>query len=455
MTRFCTTMHTAVFALSLCATGVAANDSVPGADQSQPIALVGGAIHTVSGPVIEGGTLLFDKGRIVAVGKKVDIPKGAKTIDASGKHVYPGLFAAHSNLGLIEIDAVRATLDIEETGLINPNSRAETAVNPDSELIPVTRSNGVLLALSTPDGGLLPGTSAVLQLDGWTWEDMTLQAPTSMHIHWPNMTPVDAWWIEQSKTEQLKHRDERLAKLRHTFQDARAYWTAKRAAAEGGGPAVSHDARWEAMIPVLRGELPVIVDADRAEQIQAAVAFAVEQQIKLIILGGYDAPYCADLLKQHDVPVIVSSVYRLPLRRSDPYDTAYTVPERLRKAGVKFCIAGGSHFSSSNTRNLPYHAATAAAFGLPRDEALRAVTLYPAQILGVADRVGSLEAGKDATLFIADGDILETPTQVETALIQGRQVDLSDRQKRLWKKYQEKYRRQESGKESAANHGRR
>jgi imidazolonepropionase-like amidohydrolase len=280
---------------------------------------------------------------------------------------------------------------------------------------------------------------------------MTLKAPTSMHIHWPNMTPVDAWWIEQSKTEQLKHRDERLVTLRRTFQDARAYWTAKRAGGEGRGPAVSHDARWEAMIPVLNGELPVIVDADRAEQIQAAVAFAVEQQIKLIILGGYDAPYCADLLKQHGVPVIVSAVYRLPLRRSDPYDTPFTVAARLRTAGVKYCIAGGNRFSTANCRNLPYHAATAAAFGLPRDEALRAITLYPAQILGVADRVGSLEAGKDATLFIADGDILETPTQVEMAFIQGRQVDLSDRHKRLWKKYQEKYRRQEPAEEPATN----
>lgn len=455
MVRFTTTLQATILTLALLATSAAANDSIPGADQSQPIALVGGSIHTASGPVIESGTLLFDQGRIVAVGKKVDVPKGAKKIDVSGKHVYPGLFAAHTNLGLIEIDAVRATLDIEESGLINPNSRAETAVNPDSELIPVTRSNGVLLALSTPDGGLLPGTSAVLQLDGWTWEDMTLRAPTSMHIHWPNMVPVDAWWIEQSKSEQINERDQRLTKLRRTFRDARAYWTAKRAAAKGHGPAVLHDARWEAMIPVLRGQLPVIVDADRAAQIQAAVAFAVEQQIKLIILGGYDAPYCADLLKQHDVPVIVSSVYRLPLRRSDPYDTPYTVPERLRKAGVKFCIAGGSHFSSSNTRNLPYHAATAVAFGLPRDEALRAVTLYPAQILGVADRVGSLEAGRDATLLVADGDILETPTQVEAAYIQGRQVDLSDRQKRLWKKYQEKYSRQEPGEESAVNNGRR
>lgn len=424
--------------------GATANDTIPGADQARPIAIVGGAIYTASGPAIDNGTLLFDGGRIIAVGKKVDLPEGVMKIDAAGKHVYPGLFAAYTHLGLMEIEAVRATVDISETGLINPNVRAETAVNPDSEKIPVTRSNGVLLALSVPSGRLILGTSAVLQLDGWTWEDMTLAAPAALHVRWPYMTPIEAWWIDESKEEQLKHRDERLERLHRAFDDARAYRKAKQAHAAGTGPAINNDSRWEAMIPVLDGTVPVIVEADQGEQIQAAVAFAVQQKIKIIISGGYDAPHCAELLKEHDVPVIVSQVYRLPMRRSEPYDAGYTLPARLRKAGVKYCIAAHAAYHMGNIRNLPYHAATAAAFGLPRDEALRAITLYPAQILGVADRVGSLEAGKDATLFIADGDILETPTQIETAFVAGRQLDLSDRHKRLWKKYQEKYRRQEA-----------
>jgi imidazolonepropionase-like amidohydrolase len=194
------------------------------------------------------------------------------------------------------------------------------------------------------------------------------------------------------------------------------------------------------MLPVLEGELPLVVAADRVEQIQAAVAFARREDVKLILYGGYDAPHCAALLKQHRVPVIVSTVHRLPLRRGDPYDAAYTLPERLRAAGVRFSIASKN---TSNARNLPYEAAMAIGYGLPPDEALKAITLYPAQILGVADRVGSLEVGKDATLIVTDGDVLETPTHVEAAFIQGRRVDLDNRHKRLWRKYQEKYRRLE------------
>jgi imidazolonepropionase-like amidohydrolase len=413
-----------------------AGPEIPGAPQQRPIALVGGTIHTVSGETIVDGTLVFDKGRITAIGKKVAIPAGAEQIDVTGKHVYPGLLDSYTQIGLIEIGAVRATNDHAEAGQINPNVKAQVAVNPDSELIPVTRSNGVLLALSAPTGGLISGRSAVMQLDGWTWEDMTLRGDVGMHVNWPSMSSVSEWWMEQSAKQQMEARDKALETLRQSFDDARAYWKA-RTAPNSRQPV---DARWETMIPVLEGRLPLIVEADEAQQIQAAVAFAAGQKVKLIIYGGYDAPYCADLLKQHNVPVIVAGTYRLPQRRGDDYDAPFTLPDRLRQAGIKFCIAGGGKTSASNVRNLPYDAATAVAYGLPQDEALKAITLYPAQILGVADRVGSLEAGKDATLFIADGDTLETATQVEAAYIQGRPVDLSNRHKRLWQKYQQKYR---------------
>jgi imidazolonepropionase-like amidohydrolase len=195
------------------------------------------------------------------------------------------------------------------------------------------------------------------------------------------------------------------------------------------------------MLPVLDRKLPLIVRANRADQIRAAVGFASRENVRLIISEGYDAELCAPLLKKHNIPVILGGTLRLPLNRDDAYDAAYTLPERLRRAGVKFCIGMGGRFSDSNLRNLPYNAAMAVGFGLPQDEALRAITLYPAEILGVSDRVGSLTVGKDATLFVTDGDILETPTQVELAFIQGRPVDLSNRHKRLWNKYQEKYRR--------------
>lgn len=414
--------------------GVAnAHPEIPGEASHRPVAITGGTIHTVSGEVLDEATLLIRNGRIAAVGPRVKVPKRAMRIDAAGKHVYPGLFAAKSDIGLVEINAVRATLDHRETGSINPNVKSWVSVNPDSEMIPVARSNGVLLALTAPTGGLLSGQSAVMQLDGWTFEDLTLKPAVGMHVVWPSMAAV----IDQEEGRETKERDRAVENLRRAFDDARAYAKARTA-----DPTTPKDARWEAMLPVIAGEQPLIVDADNLQQIQAAVAFAVEQEVPLIIHGGYDAPLCADLLVKHDVPVIISEVYRLPLRRWEPYDTAYTVPARLHEAGVRFCISGGGRFGASMVRNLPYHAAMAVAFGLPADVALRAITLAPAEILGVGDRVGSLEKGKDATLIITDGDPLETATHVEAAFVQGRPVDLNDRHKRLWKKYEEKYRRQ-------------
>jgi imidazolonepropionase-like amidohydrolase len=233
----------------------------------------------------------------------------------------------------------------------------------------------------------------------------------------------------------MERRDEMLKSLKQAFTDAQAY----RVARAGRPNEQPLDARWEAMLPLLRGEMPLVVYADDIQQIQSAVALAQEHNLRLIIQGGYDAELAATLLKKHSVPVILSGTYRLPLRDGDDYDAPFTLPERLRRAGVAYCIAGGGRHATENTRNLPYHAANAVAYGLARDEALRAITLYPAQILGVADRVGSLEKGKDATLFVSSGDILETETQVERAWIQGRAVDLNDRHKRLWHKYQQKY----------------
>jgi len=417
-----------------------ASPEIPGARQKDPIALVGGTIHPVSGPTIEQGTLVFDDGRITAIGQNVEIPGRATRIDVRGRHVYPGFINAHSLLGLFEIGAVRATRDYEETGKVNPSAKAEVAVNPDSELIPVTRAGGVLLSVTAPRGGLISGTSALVQLDGWTWEQMTLKAPVGMHVQWPPMSPAVDWKESESKEKQVKERDKALALLEQTFADARSYQKARTAEGPDAG---RHplDTRWEAMLPVLEGSVPLVVTADEIQQIQAAVAFAQRENVKLILYGGYDAPRCAALLKKHRIPVIVSTVHRLPLRRGDAYDAAYSLPERLRASGIEFCIASKN---TSNARNLPYEAAMAVGYGLAPDEALKAITLYPARILGVADRVGSLEVGKDATLIVTDGDPLETPTHVEAAFIQGRSVDLDNRHKRLWRKYQEKYRRLEA-----------
>ena len=434
-----TKFSSAIVASCLCALVVlfslvaaaSANPEIPGAPQEKPIAIVGATIHPVSGPAIENGTVVFDKGKITAVGKDVMPPPDAEVIRLEGKHVYPGLFDAGTNLGLVEINSVRATIDAQETGLLNPNVRAIVAVNPDSEIIPVTRANGVLLAQVVPQGGLISGKSGIIQLDGWTWEDMAVARETGMYVEWPRVLRRLSGLEDRPNQPNI---DENMKLLPNALEDARAYAAARKA--DENYPV---DARWEAMQPLLDGKLPLIARADDASSIQSAIAFAAEHKLKLIIHGGYDAPLVAAHLKQHDIPVIVAGVYRLPQRRGDDYDAPYTLPERLRAAGIRFCISSAGRFGASNVRNLPYHAATAAGYGLPSDEALKAITLYPAQILGVADRVGSLESGKDATLFIASGDILETPTQVESAYIQGRKVELNDRHKRLYRKYSEKY----------------
>ena len=420
---------TAVLAILALATSSFANPEIPGAKQKKTIAITNATIHRVDKPAIESGTIVFSKGVITSVAGNADIPAGAKVIDGEGKHVYPGLFNTDGVLGLIEINAVRASDDRGEVGQLNMNVRTEKAINPDSELIPVTRSGGVLFNLTAPTRGLITGTSAVLQLDGWTTEDITLHAPAGMHISWPTLN--DHADHDHDGHDHAKDQAKQLRQLEEIFDNAEAYRDAQQA-----NPDQPVDLRWEAMLPVLAGDVPIIVSAHAATAMQSAIAFANRRKLKLIIYGGNDAAEIAPLLVSQKVPVIVSGVYRLPRRRDAPYDHAYTLPERLRKAGVKFCIAGSARFDASNIRNLPYHAAMAVAFGLPRDEALRAITLSPAEILSVDDKVGSLETGKHASLIVADGDIFDTATNVTHAFVQGRKVVLNDRHKRLYRKYE-------------------
>jgi len=420
-----------------------ASDQIPAPPQAQPVAIVGATLHPVSGAVVEGGTVVFEAGKITAIGRGVSVPDNATVIEASGKHVYPGLIDAFTAIGLSEVSSVRGTRDGREAGTINPNARAEVSVNPGSEIIPVTRANGIALALTVPSGGTISGTSALLRLDGWTWEDLTMKAPVGMHVNWPNMTISTSRWVRQSEEEQKSARSRALTALDDAFSDARAYRKARMS--ESGAGARDHlsDLRWEAMMPVFGGDLPVIVSANNIQQIQAAVAWADAEGIELIILGGADAWRVSDLLVAHDVPVIVTGTHRTPSRRWEDFDAPFTVPAKLYKAGVKFCISSGMSWggtpTAASTRNLPYHAGTAAAYGLPAEEALKAVTLYAAEILGIADRAGSLAEGKDATLIITDGDPLEIPTHVERMFIEGRDIDLSSRHTMLYDKYRTKY----------------
>lgn len=422
-------------AYALCCVAAFSHDQIPGEKQTRPIVIRNATLHVIDGPQVERGDLLFEDGTITALGPNLKVPNGTEEFDASGKHVYPGLIEAMTDLGLREISAVEETDDRTEYGDQNPNVRAWVAVNPDSELIPVARAGGVLTVMTAPRGRFLRGQSAVLYLDGWTASEMALKTPGGLYVDWGAIQPRD-----DSDSDARKRREDKLRDLDELFASAKRY-RAARAARPASTPT---DVRLESLLPVIDGNSPMFVEADRRVEIESAVAYAQSHGLRVVIYGGYDAEACAELLRRCDVPVIISSTYRLPLRRDDPYDSAYTLPERLWKAGVRFAIGGegaGSPGGAAAARNLPYHAGVAVAYGLPHAEGLRAITLAAAEILGVGDRIGSLTVGKDASLIVADGDILETESNVSHAFIQGRKVDLGSRHKMLYEKYKQKYSR--------------
>lgn len=413
---------------------VFASTPIPAKKQDHPIALVGGTIHTVTGAVIENGTIVFDKGKITAVGTAVSMPAGTEKIDVTGKHVYPGLINTASNIGLIEIDAVRSTNDITETGRINPNVRAEVAVNPESELIPTTRANGVTVSHVIPGGPLIAGRTAAMMMDGWTADEMTLKAPVGLYVSWPNMRISRSPFTRQSEDEQKKAIDNSLKELKNAFDDARAYLKAKKADKENH----QTDLRWEAFAPLFEQKALLIVGANEVSQIQSAVQFAKDQNVRLVIHGGRDSWKVAGLLKDNNVSVIVEPIHDLPNRRSEEYDIPFTVPVKLFTTGVLFSISGGGN-STMSERNIGFQAATASAYGLPKEEALKSITINAAKVLGIDSMVGSLESGKDATIIVTTGDPLEIMSNVEMEFIQGKKIDLRSRHTELWKKYQEKY----------------
>ncbi len=428
------------FVLAFCVFALLSSGSfaqVPAPPQKNPIALTGGTIHPVSGPVINNGTIVFEKGKITQIGSNVDIPSGVTRIDVSGKHIYPGFIETISNFGLSEIGAVKATRDNAEMGTFTPNVRAEVAINAESEHILVNRANGIAMAVSSPSSGILSGKSALIMTDGWNWEDMTYKAPLSMIMNWPRMSVFNAWWMTQTEAQQRKAIKQNIDRVNKFFKDARAYYLAKASGKNNTGSFQKTDIVLESMIPVLKGELPLWIATRGLKEMEAAIEFAEREKLKIVLSGATAAPYIIEMLKEKGIPLIVTGTLRMPFRRDADYDDAFTLPKKLYDAGVKFCIAGPG---PGGNRNLPYNAAMAAAFGLPKDIALKAITQYPAEILGVADKVGTLEKGKDATFIITSGDPLEITTRMENLYIQGKDIDLNNRQMRLYKKYQEKYR---------------
>ncbi len=397
---------------------------------SAAVAVAGGTVHPITGPAIERGVVVFDGEKILAVGSEnaVSIPADALRVDATRLHVWPGMIDAHTELGLREISSVRGTMDIQESGQMNPNARAEVAVNASSSHVPVTRANGVLLAATLPSGSMVPGSAAAIALDGWTWEEMVRQAPIGLVIEWPRMGPTRrASFDEDEEEPRSQEWEERLAKLDEMLWEAKSYQEGRTARM----PTRDSDVRWESLRSVIRKETPLWIEAANATQIRSALDWTARHELRMVLLDGGDGWRFADELATRGIPVVTQTT-RLPSRRYEPYDTPFAAPGKLHAVGVSVAFGSGE---SSNARNLPGEAARAWAYGMPRDAAERGVTIEPARVLGIADRYGSLEPGKSATLIIVDGDLLDTRMNVKRAWLDGRELDLSSHHTELWKKW--------------------
>jgi imidazolonepropionase-like amidohydrolase len=400
------------------------------------VAIRNATIVPVTSAAIPNGTIVFNNGVITAVGANVAIPANATVIDGTGLFVYPGLIDSGSHVGLKEISSVPGTVDAAELGDINPNARAEIAVNPHSNVIPVTRVNGITTVVTEPEGGIISGSSAMIQLAGWTPQEMTLKAPLAMHIHFPRLrnssfdeVPQD----EEAAKEAAKKYTKQIDKLHDTFRDAQAY--AKATAARTSHPDIKRNDRdviLEALVPVVEGREPVVMHANLERDIRAALKFADEFKLKVILAGAEDVARVIPELKSRNIPVILGPILSLPPREDDPYDLVFSNAKTLNDAGIPFAIQSQD---SHNARNLPYNAAACAAFGLPKDVALRSVTITPAQIFGLADKIGSLETGKLANIIVTDGDPLEIVTHVKRLFIGGEEITLDTNQTLLWEKF--------------------
>ena len=418
------------------------NNQIPGTEQKRPILLRGGTLHTVTGDVLEEYDLLFAEGKIITIDEQIQPSPETDVLDIYGKHVIPGFIAGYTRIGLTEISAVKQTNDHSEIGEINPNVRANVAYNPDSDLIPVTRSNGVLTVNSAPTSGKISGQSSVMYMDGWTWEDATLKHPSALNLNWPSMRFDFRKDAKKKEKEQREGYNKAIREMDLLVRDVRAYHHRKNAKERKAEHKQKSDLRLESMIPFIVFKEPIHVKANNVRQIEAAAKWSTKHDLNIVIVGGADAWRIPEVLVEKNIPVILLGVQNTPRRRFEPIHTPYKVPAMLQKAGVHFCISLDPGYPmDGHVRTLPDEAMRAASWGLTKDQALRAITLSAAEILGVDEQIGSLDLGKDATFFISDNEPLTQSNHPIKAYIQGREIDLSDRQKNLWNKYKEKYRR--------------
>lgn len=410
----------------------------PAPKQTGTTVISNATIHTGTGDTIENGTVVITDGKIVSVGKNASGPAGATIIDARGKHVYPGLILPVSNLGLIEISSVRASNDVQEIGDLNPNIRSIVAYNTDSRVINTLRSNGILLANIVPQGSLVAGSSSIVQLDAWTWEDAAYKTDAGIHFYMPSMMPRPRFGFggggpgnaQQPPSDPVKEGLEKIDRIKSFFAEAKAY--TKESSHE------QTNLKFASVKGLFDKKQKLYIHANTVKQMLIALDFVKEFAFDVVIVGGSDSWQIADLLKQNNVSVILGQSHSLPTLQDDDIDQPYKTAAMLQKAGVLFSITDDD--PQNRGRNLPFNAGTAVAYGLTKEQALQAITLNAAKIMGVADRTGSIEPGKDANIIISEGDILDMRTSIVTdAFIQGRKIDLTDKHKLLNERYNRKY----------------
>ncbi len=426
---------TALVALHL--TTQAQDDVYPAKEYKGRLYIKNGTVHVGNGQVLENATIAVDNGKIIQIGQNIPIPADdVKVFDAQGKQVYPGLILPVTDLGLKEIaNGVRGSNDYEELGDLNPNIRAITAYNTDSKIIGTLRSNGILLAGVTPQGGMISGSSSVVQLDAWNWEDAAYKMDGAIHINLPsfiNRPNRFAFFLglRPESSDATKQALEKIETIKQFFRDAKAY------AAESSHKTVN--LKFESVKGLFDKKQKLFIHADQTKQLLVAIDFVKEFGFDVVIVGGSESFQIADLLKQNNIAVILNDEHALPSTEDDDVDQPFKTPAQLQQAGVLFAL-NDTH-DESRYRNLPFNAGTAAAYGLTKEQALQAITLNAAKILGVDDKTGSLEVGKDANILISDGDILDMNSSIITkAFIQGRDVSLDNKQKQLYERYKYKY----------------
>jgi imidazolonepropionase-like amidohydrolase len=406
-------------------------------------AITNARIVTVSGGVIENGTVVIQNGKITAVGATASIPAGAEKVDGKGLSVYPGMIDADTNLGLAEIPlGVGGSVDVGEVGSNNANAKAILGINPHSSHVSVTRVNGITTVMSAPTGGLIAGQAAVIDLNGSTQAEMALAPTAGLVINFPRVSTFGGFNpgtgpVQVDFNEAVRRRDSQLEDLKKLFRDAAAYGKAREAYLKDKSlPYTPVDLKLEALVPYVRGERPIFFTAERDRDIRGVARFVSETKVKGVIVGGQEAWKVADDLKKNDIAVIFTNIYNLPVRDDDDYDYLFAGPAKLQAAGVRFAISTGN--DGAEVRDLPYHAGLAGAFGLSREDALKAVTLYPAQILGVSDRVGSIEVGKLGNVVVTDGDLLDPRTNIKYLFIGGRMVPLTSRHTELFDSFKDR-----------------